>query len=249
MTYLTQPPRKVYNVHDMKQWNAPKLFSITDNPTRRGLYFAYGSNLHLSQMLGHRCPNAKPLFKCQLNNWKLVFRGVADIEREKGSSVIGGLFQITPDCEKALDIYEGYPRMYTKATATVKMPDDSVETIMFYVMTNQMYQSAPNESYFNTILKGYADFQMSDQNFRDLEDAADRADQLEMEYRRRNPDMVRGKRGRYVPKAKPFIAARELQKRVVNPYPDEPRSFLDVVNDDPETDLFALMNDTDDIGI
>jgi gamma-glutamylcyclotransferase (GGCT)/AIG2-like uncharacterized protein YtfP len=224
----------------------PDRFNITDSPTRRGLYFAYGSNLHLSQMLGQRCPKAKPLFKCQLNNWKLVFRGVADIQREKGASVIGGLFLITPDCERALDIYEGYPRMYTKATAKVRMPDGELETIMFYVMNDQTYQSAPNDGYFGTIMKGYADFQMSDADFESLENAAEIADQFEAEFRKRNPHMVRGKRGRYSVPSKPFIAARELQKRIIPPFSDCPRSFLDVVDDDPETDLFALMRDIQD---
>ena len=43
------------------------------------LYFAYGSNLNLTQM-ANRCPQAKQLGSAYLPNWRLVFRGVADIE-------------------------------------------------------------------------------------------------------------------------------------------------------------------------
>ena len=47
-------------------------------------YFAYGSNLHHSQMK-RRCPNCRFIKKITLNNYKLTFRskyGAADIEKE-----------------------------------------------------------------------------------------------------------------------------------------------------------------------
>ena len=47
------------------------------------LYGAYGSNLNLSQMKV-RCPNAEPFIRCYINNWRLVFKGVADIEKAPG---------------------------------------------------------------------------------------------------------------------------------------------------------------------
>ena len=48
-------------------------------------YFAYGSNLHHSQMK-KRCPNCKYIKKIILNNYRMTFRskyGAADIERKK----------------------------------------------------------------------------------------------------------------------------------------------------------------------
>ena len=45
------------------------------------LYGAYGSNLNLKQM--HiRCPNAKPVCSFYLENFNLVFKGVADLEKK-----------------------------------------------------------------------------------------------------------------------------------------------------------------------
>lgn len=242
---LTKPRPTVYNVRDMgASQSKPGVvraasYRITDNKRGRGLYFAYGSNLCLSQMLGHRCPKATPLFKARLNNWRLAFRGCADVERAPGESVVGGVFEITRECEAALDRYEGYPSLYTKATAKIKLAGGETRTMMFYVMTRQSYESGPNEGYFDTILKGYADFQMSDAEFDALLAAAERADEREIRFRRDNPNMVRNSRGRYEPR--PFIHARELQRGQVKPYSDrqfemfldehgiEPRDFEDDV--------------------
>ena len=77
------------------------------------LYLAYGSNLNKKQM-SRRCPKAIPLEGVVIEDWKLVFRGVADIEPSKGSMLSAGLWRITEDCEKALDSYEGYPHLYDK---------------------------------------------------------------------------------------------------------------------------------------
>ena len=55
-------------------------------------YFAYGSNLNLKQM-ETRCPNAELVSAAELEGFKLVFRGVLDIERARtNSKVIGAIF-------------------------------------------------------------------------------------------------------------------------------------------------------------
>ena len=57
------------------------------------------------------------LKKFKLKNHKLTFRSkyrAADIERKKGSFVIGGLFEISKKDEKKLDIYEDFPILYKK---------------------------------------------------------------------------------------------------------------------------------------
>ena len=79
------------------------------------MYFAYGSNINLDQM-SVRCPNATVIGPVTLNNYELTFRGrmdgcgVANIEPKKGSAVPGLLWHITPQCEAALDVYEGAPK-------------------------------------------------------------------------------------------------------------------------------------------
>ena len=75
-------------------------------------YFAYGSNLNKEQMTkGHllRVPVV-----AYIDGWRLVFRGVADIEPHEGGTLAVGLWNITKPDEENLDIYEGYPRLYRK---------------------------------------------------------------------------------------------------------------------------------------
>ena len=77
-------------------------------------YFAYGSNMNLDQM-AYRCPAASVVENVRLDGYRLTFcgrgkgSGVATILPEEGSQVEGVLWKITPECEKSLDFYEGYP--------------------------------------------------------------------------------------------------------------------------------------------
>lgn len=79
------------------------------------LYFAYGSNINLEQM-DYRCPDATVVGPVVLENYELLFRrgGFATIEPKKGERVHGLLWSITPECERSLDLYEGYPRFYDR---------------------------------------------------------------------------------------------------------------------------------------
>ena len=115
------------------------------------LYFAYGSNLNLSQM-AVRCPKAEPLNAMWVFDYKLIFRGVADITHEEGAVVPVGVFNITKDCEKALDVYEGFPRLYTKVYFKIGKKE-----YMTYTM-NSTSISPPWQGYYETILEGYHDF-------------------------------------------------------------------------------------------
>ena len=56
----------------------------TTNSTK--LNAAYGSNLSVSQM-AYRCPEAKIVGTGKINDYKLVFRYHADIEKSVGSYV------------------------------------------------------------------------------------------------------------------------------------------------------------------
>lgn len=125
-------------------------------------YFAYGSNLNMAQMR-RRCPDAKPLGKVILPDARLIFRGVADIEFADGASVHGGLWEITKECEKALDIYEGVKNgLYRKEYITVsvtrkKRGKPEVGEALVYVM-NRSHYSMPASHYYNVIARGFKDF-------------------------------------------------------------------------------------------
>jgi len=126
-----------------------------------GLYFAYGSNINLNQM-AYRCPAAEVVGPVVLNDYKLLFRGnyrgngVATIAPHKGRKVHGLLWRITPECEKSLDVYEGFPRLYDKQPVTVRDQNGQAVTVMAYVMTDLCREPAvPSNVYYNGILEGY----------------------------------------------------------------------------------------------
>lgn len=121
-------------------------------------YIAYGSNMNVEQM-SRRCPNAKPIGKTVLQNYKLVFKGVADIEKNESEEVPVVVWEITKECEKALDIYEGYPRLYRKEYVQIEI-DGKTELAMVYVM-NYSKGAKPSEYYYNVIKQGYKDFDIN----------------------------------------------------------------------------------------
>jgi len=122
----------------------------------RALYFAYGSNLHKDHM-SQRCPLAEPVGRLVLPNWRLAFRGVADIEVCHRDRVEGGLFAITPQCERMLDLYEGWPTLYRKEFFLVKTGGGKVEPVLFYKM-NSGGVAPPGDMYLKVIMRGFADF-------------------------------------------------------------------------------------------
>ena len=122
------------------------------------LYIAYGSNMNLTQM-ARRCPNAKLIGKTELEDYELLFRGnrssaVATIEPKKGSRVPVLIWELSALDEEALDIYEGYPRLYDKTMLDVKIGKEIVCS-MVYIMTPGHSFGVPSESYRRIIEEGY----------------------------------------------------------------------------------------------
>lgn len=117
------------------------------------LYVAYGSNLNLEQM-AWRCPSAEVFGKGVIKGYKLVFNGVASIEPSENSEVPVGVWIIDDACEKKLDKYEGYPRLYRKEVVDVIMHDGETVSCMVYVM-NYGKRSLPSKAYYDIIAKGY----------------------------------------------------------------------------------------------
>lgn len=117
------------------------------------IYLAYGSNLNKEQM-AMRCPDATPLRVIMLPDYRLVFKGVADIIPAKGWKVPVAMWRITDKCEKALDRYEGYPSLYRKEYFENK---ETLDMYMAYVMNNHGL-AMPSLHYVKAIAKGYEDF-------------------------------------------------------------------------------------------
>lgn len=127
------------------------------------LYYCYGSNLNRDQLMA-RCPDAVPIGQADLPAHHLLWRGnskgygVATVEPHIGSKVPGGLWAISEDDLKALDRYEGYPRLYTRGNVRVHTEDGRVLEAMTYWMHDHYPLAMPAASYMKTIREGYMDF-------------------------------------------------------------------------------------------
>ena len=121
------------------------------------LYFAYGSNINLNQM-ECRCPAASVAGPVVLENYELLFRrnGFATIAPKEGEQVQGLLWSITPERERSLDRYEGYPRFYDKRKVTVRDSEGRSLSVMAYIMDERFREPMlPTDTYYNGILEGY----------------------------------------------------------------------------------------------
>ncbi|MBW9171200.1 gamma-glutamylcyclotransferase [Clostridium estertheticum] len=125
------------------------------------LYGAYGSNMNLLQM-NIRCPKAKLRGTGILKDYKLTFRGaykgVVNIETCKNRSVPIVLWEVTEDCETALDMNEGFPTLYVKKKVEVIVDGEPRKT-MVYIMVSEYTNvvAQPTEYYFGVIARGYSD--------------------------------------------------------------------------------------------
>jgi len=118
------------------------------------LYFAYGSNLNHFQMK-RRCKDSVFIRNIKLKDFRLTFRSkyrAADIQIKKGSKVPGGLFEISKNDEKKLDVYEDFPILYKKFYFLYYN-----KKVMTYTMVKKSPFKYPTERYLNVVKKGYKD--------------------------------------------------------------------------------------------
>lgn len=133
------------------------------------LYLAYGSNLNLRQM-AHRCPGAELLGYTYLEDTRLIYRGslsgyYLSIEPARGSRTPRGVFRITPQDERSLDRYEGYPELYGKVIyrgLPLYAMDGTRRPVTIDAMAYQLPVSAPAglpiPYYIHICREGYLDF-------------------------------------------------------------------------------------------
>lgn len=122
------------------------------------LYLAYGSNMNQTQM-AFRCPTARVVGTGELKGYELLFRGmregaVATVEPKEGGTVPVLLWKIRQADEKALDRYEGYPRLYGKEMLQVEVNGKAMSA-MGYVMSPGYEFGIPSVGYAETIREGY----------------------------------------------------------------------------------------------
>jgi len=100
-----------------------------------------------------RCQDAEPVGRAILEDWELTFRGVADVAPRTGSQAHGAIWRISDRDLDRLDTYEDWPSMYRRERLPVGMSNEVVTAIV-YVM-NDDYAGLPSPSYYETIRRGY----------------------------------------------------------------------------------------------
>ncbi len=128
-------------------------------------YFAYASNLNHRQML-ERCPDSKPKFTATLHHYQLVFvgwtrqwrGGTASIRPFRGKKVLGAIYEVSEECLKRLDRYEGSD--YRRLNVKVNNEDGEPVEAITYIRSGQAEEAKPSPEYLSIIQQGYKDWRL-----------------------------------------------------------------------------------------
>jgi len=123
------------------------------------LYFAYGSNLYIEQMI-RRCPSAQVVGQAALDDHHLTFfgvsqvwdrGGVADAEYRPRARLHGAVYELDPADFEALDRFED---RYDRARRKVVAASGVLECYTYHRKPNQTL-NPPSARYLATIAYGY----------------------------------------------------------------------------------------------
>jgi phage replication-related protein YjqB (UPF0714/DUF867 family)/gamma-glutamylcyclotransferase (GGCT)/AIG2-like uncharacterized protein YtfP len=125
----------------------------------RHAYFAYGSNLCVTQM-AQRCPDAVDPVPARLDghDWLINQRGVATVEPLEGAQVHGVLWQISDHDLTALDSAEGVPVRYRRDRLIVHTLDGPAAAWVY--IDHRVDPGPPRPGYLERILDGAAHHQL-----------------------------------------------------------------------------------------
>ena len=130
-------------------------------------YAAYGSNLNILQMR-YRCPSARIIGVAEISDYRLLFKGsktgaYLTIEKQKGSVVPVGIWEVSAADERSLDRYEGFPNCYYKTEMSIDVKGIRTGKIrrrkcFVYIMHEEREPALPSRSYVRTCIEGYFNF-------------------------------------------------------------------------------------------
>jgi len=143
------------------------------------LYFAFGSNLSVSQMR-ERCPGCEPVGPALLRGRELGFAyrsqnfppgGAADVPESEGAEVWGALYRLTPADLESLDRFEhvgngGYRRIELE----VETAGDTATALAYEVADRLDFEIPPVEEYRRLMIDGSLEHGLPDHWIGHLED-------------------------------------------------------------------------------
>lgn len=152
-------------------------------------YFAYGSNLSLTQMR-ERCPSTRVIGPAILREYVLSFPrysrrwsgGVAGIEPMPGQHAEGVIYEINDADLRTLDGFEGYVEgrtrnAYERITVEVEVADGSKLTVLTYRANPQPgWPFPPSVAYASTIQRGAVEHGLSKALIEKLQQYIDEAE-------------------------------------------------------------------------
>ncbi len=129
------------------------------------LYFAYGSNLDVSQMR-KRCEYAEVISGGKLQDYRLDFTrysemwqgGVADIVPCEGRDVWGLVYKIKDRGLELLDRYEAYPVAYTRFQTEIETQSGLVQDVWVYIIQKKEKFVPPSSKYLGIIKQAAAQY-------------------------------------------------------------------------------------------
>ncbi len=83
---------------------------------------------------------------------------MASIRPFRGEKVIGAIYEISEQCLRRLDRYEGYPDSYNRFTVTVFDEDGESTQAITYIKAGQSEETPPSPEYLSVIQQGYKDW-------------------------------------------------------------------------------------------
>ena len=127
--------------------------------TSKTMYFAYGSNLSISQM-DKRCPHNIPLDIGRLNGYRWIIsnRGYANVIESENDYVLGRIYKINNTDEASLDKDEGVKLVnsgYDRTTLPIVVDGVSYDCLVYVDPIKE--EGPPKDEYVNRINLGLAD--------------------------------------------------------------------------------------------
>jgi len=132
------------------------------------IYFAYGSNMEISQMQT-RCPGHTILGPACLSHYTLAFTrwsrswnsGTADILPEKGKEVWGILYDMTFENLRRVDKFADYPTSYVRQDVMVKQDKEILPAFTYIAVRQGIF--LPSKAYLAKMVLGGTESKIPEQ--------------------------------------------------------------------------------------
>jgi len=85
---------------------------------------------------------------------------MASIRPFRGERVLGAIYEISEQCLRRLDRYEGYPANYNRFKVTVFNESGEPVQAVTYIKAGQSEETQPSPEYLSVIQQGYRDWRI-----------------------------------------------------------------------------------------